>query len=231
MSGVDTAADVDRVASARPVRRRAAACCGCSTTSGGRRAGKQIRLSGPGGTSTATTDAGGALPLPAGELQLTWQAARPVHALYEHSLADPADRATSTPPAKPLTIPAALTGGTCRCSTPRDWFADRAPQLELASVTCEPDSRLEPLVDGVDVPAVCSTTCGRPPEPAAERTSPGGRSTTSPSTSADPEQTMFADLVRGLTGGATTGRRRFLMDRYLVIPARRADRRRSSGSP
>src|SRR4051794_40818679 len=46
-------------------------------------AGQQIRVAGPSATTTLTTDATGALPLPAGALSLTWQAARPVHALYE----------------------------------------------------------------------------------------------------------------------------------------------------
>src|SRR6266540_1769447 len=92
--------------------------------------GQQLRVASASGTSTVATDGDGGLPLPAGDLQLTWQALQPVHALYEPSLADPADRGTSTRPGESVSIPAALSGGHLQLLDAGLWFADRAPQLD-----------------------------------------------------------------------------------------------------
>jgi phosphatidylserine/phosphatidylglycerophosphate/cardiolipin synthase-like enzyme len=177
-------------------------------------AGQQIRVADAGGSATLTTDGSGALPLPAGDLELTWQAARPVHALYESGLADPTDRDTSTRPAEPIDIPAALAGGHLQLLDAADWFADRAPQLDPALGHVRPDSRVEPLVDGVesfrrmldDLRAATGANEGAH--------FAGWAFNDFPLDLADPDHSMFTDLVRGLRGGEGA---RFLMDKYLVF--------------
>jgi phosphatidylserine/phosphatidylglycerophosphate/cardiolipin synthase-like enzyme len=178
--------------------------------------GQQIRVAGPGGTSTVTTDGAGTLPLPAGDVQLTWQSGRPVHALYERSLGEPAERGTSTPPGDSLAVPATLDEGHLQLFDAAQWFADRAPQLDPELGHVRPDSRLEPLVDGL-----ASFGALLADLEAATGQNEGGHFAgwafnDFPLDPADPDQTMFTDVVRGLRGGEGA---RFLMDRYLVFRA------------
>ena len=101
------------LANARPVRRRErarAARARPRRPAGGRHSSSRV---GPGRSTTATTDAGGSAAAAGGRAaaHAGWPrrgaVARP--ATSTTSLADPADRGTSTPPGEPLTIPAALT--------------------------------------------------------------------------------------------------------------------------
>jgi phosphatidylserine/phosphatidylglycerophosphate/cardiolipin synthase-like enzyme len=177
-------------------------------------AGQQLRIAGPSGTATAVTDADGGLALPAGEVQVTWQAARPVHALYEPSLADPGDRGTSTPPGEPLTVPATLTSGHLQLFDAAAWFADRGPQLDAALAHVHHDSRLQPLVDGIatfrhmldDMQAATGADEGAH--------FAGWAFNDFPLDLAHPDATMFTDLVGTLRGGDGA---RFLMDKFLVF--------------
>ena len=176
--------------------------------------GATIRVASAAGTSSMTTDAAGALALPAGDVQLTWQAARPVHALYERGLAAPDDRSTSTRPGDSISIPAAFTSGHLQLLDAARWFADRPPQLDPDLGLLHPDSRMEPLVDGLesframlaDLRAAAGADCGAH--------FAGWSFNDFPFDLADPEQTMFTELVRGLRNGEGA---RFLMDKYLVF--------------
>ena len=177
-------------------------------------AGRQVEVSGPGGASTVTTDAAGVLPLPPGDLQLTWQAGRPVHALYERSLAAPADRGTSTRPGAPLTVPAALATGHLQLLDAGAWFADRAQQLDPALAHVHPDSRLQPLVDGLETFRLLLADLRAANGENEGAHFAGWAFNDFPLDLADPEATMFTELVRSLRGGSGA---RFLMDQYLVF--------------
>jgi phosphatidylserine/phosphatidylglycerophosphate/cardiolipin synthase-like enzyme len=176
--------------------------------------GATIRVASGSGTSSLVTDATGSLALPTGDLQLTWQAVRPVHALYERGLAAPDDRSTSTRPGDSITIPAALTTSHLQLFDTARWFADRAPQLDPDLGHLHPDSRVEPLVDGVDsframladLRAATGTGCGAH--------FAGWSFNDFPFDLADQEQTMFTKLIRDLRNGEGA---RFLMDKYLVF--------------
>ncbi len=196
--------------------------------------GQQIRVTGPAGTSTTTTDATGTLPLPSGDVQLRWQSAQPVHALYERSLADAGDRASSTRTGPShSSIPAGMTGGHLQILDAAQWFAPRPPQLDPGLGLVHADSRLEPLVDGDTFRLMLDDL--------RAATGVGGGAHFAgwsfndfPLDLADPEHTMFSDLVRGLIGGSTdsdpTRCARFLMDKYLVFRPDAPDRHASSGS-
>jgi phosphatidylserine/phosphatidylglycerophosphate/cardiolipin synthase-like enzyme len=179
--------------------------------------GAQIRVAGPTGTSSVLTDASASLALPAGDVQLTWQAVRPVHALYELGLATPEDRTTSTRPGGTISVPAALSTGHLQVFDTARWFADRPPQLDPGLGEVHSDSRLEPLVDGLEsfrmmlADLRAATTTG--PDAGGAHFA-GWAFNDFPLDLADPERTMFTKLVRDLRGGEGT---RFLMDRYLVF--------------
>ncbi|TDB89411.1 hypothetical protein E1264_08335 [Actinomadura sp. KC216] len=161
--------------------------------------------------SITTTGADGTLPLPPGDVQLTWQAARPVHALYENGLAAPGDRNTSTPPGTPLTVPAALTAGHLQLFDAASWFADRPPQLHPGLGHVRQDSRLEPLVDGVPAFRALLTDLR-----AADGAHFAGWSFDDvPLDLADPDQSMFTEVIRGLGDGGDGDGARFLMDKLL----------------
>jgi len=173
-----------------------------------------IRVTSGAGISTMTTDAAGSLALPTGDVQLTWQATRPVHALYELGLAAPDTRATSTRPSEPISIPAALTAGHLQLFDTARWFADRPPQLDQGLGHLHSDSRMEPLVDGLESFRVMLADIRAATEPDCGAHFAGWSFNDFPFDLADPEQTMFTELVRGLRGGEGT---RFLMDKYLVF--------------
>lgn len=177
-------------------------------------AGVELRVTSTSGAATLTTDATGTAPLPGGDVEVTWVAAQPVHARYEAALSAPDDRTTSTRPGDPLRIPAASAGGHLQLLDAARWFADRPPQLDPGLGLVHPDSRLEPLVDGVasfqallaDLRAATGTGEGAH--------FAGWAFNDFPFDLADPEHTMFVDLVRDLRAGQGA---RFLMDRYLVF--------------
>ena len=206
------------VARARPVRSHRAAtlrvldhvgrpAAGASSPGGRRRAG----------TSTVDTDASGALPLPAGDVQLTL-AGRPARAR--------ALRARPRRPRRPRHQHAARR---------RDHRPGRADQRSSAAArrrtlvrrpaaAARPRPRPRPSRQPARaarrrrrvVPARCWTTSARPPGPAAAPTSRAGRSTTSRSTSPTPSRRCSPILVRGPARGGRTAAR-FLMDKYLVF--------------
>ena len=177
-------------------------------------AGASVRVAGGTGTSTIVTDASGSLPLPAGDVQLTWQAARPVHALYELGLASPVDRSTSTRPGDAISVPAALTTGHVQLLDAARWFADRPPQLDPGLGHVHPDSRMEPLVDGIQSLGAMLADLRAATGAGNGAHFAGWAFNDFPFDLADPEQTMFTKLVRDLRGGEGT---RFLMDKYLVF--------------
>ena len=220
MTGVDTPADVTawrRLADFAPAGR----VLHVRDHVGRPAVGQQVLVTGPAGNAALVTDAAGALPLPGGALELAWQAARPVHALYERSRSAPTERATSTPPGSRLILPADVAGGHLQLLDAAGWFADRAPQLDERLGHVRTDSRLEPLVDGVE-------TFRRMLEDLRAATGPGQGAHFAgwafndfPFDLADPN-TMFTDLVKALRQGGTTAQAdalgaRFLMDRYLVF--------------
>lgn len=176
--------------------------------------GATIRVASGTGTSSMLTDTAGSLALPAGDLQLTWQAARPVHSLYELGLAAPDDRSTSTRPGDPIGIPAALLAGHLQLLDTARWFADRPPQLDPALGHVHPDSRMEPLVDGLESFRVLLADLRAATGPDCGAHFAGWAFNDFPFDLADPEQTLFTKLVRDLRGGEGT---RFLMDKYLVF--------------
>lgn len=177
--------------------------------------GAPIRVVRGASSSSMTTDAAGTLALPAGDLQLTWQAAaQPVHALYELGLAAPDNRSTSTRPGSPISIPAALTTGHLQLLDAARWFADRPPQLHPGLGHLHPDSRMEPLVDGIESFRVMLTDIHAATDPGCGAHFAGWSFNDFPFDLADPEQTMFTKLIRDLRGGDGA---RFLMDKYLVF--------------
>lgn len=176
--------------------------------------GASMRITGAAGTTTATVDAAGTLPLPPGDLQLAWQAQQPVLAHYEAALAAPDDRATSTRPGERLILPASVASGHLQLFDSARWFADRPPQIDPGLAQVHPDSRLEPLVDGLasfqamlqDLRAATGAGCGAH--------FAGWSFNDFPLDLADPDASMFSRLVKDMNNGAGT---RFLMDRYLVF--------------
>lgn len=213
MGGIDSAADVaawqtlDRFAPAERSLR-------VLDHVGRPAAGASIRITAAAGTTTSTVDASGALPLPPGELQLAWQAQQPVLAHYEAALAAPDERATSTRPGEPLVLPASVANGHLQLLDSARWFADRPPEIDPGLALVHPDSRLEPLVDGLasfqamlqDLRAATGEGCGAH--------FAGWSFNDFPLDLADPEASMFSRLVKDMRNGDGT---RFLMDRYLVF--------------
>jgi phosphatidylserine/phosphatidylglycerophosphate/cardiolipin synthase-like enzyme len=213
MTGIDSAADVDAW---QTLSRFAAAGRAVRVLDhvGRPAAGASIRITAAAGTTTAVVDAAGTLPLPPGELQLAWQAQQPVLANYEAALAAADDRATSTRPGEPLVLPASVASGHLQLIDSARWFADRPPQIDPGLALVHADSRLEPLVDGLasfqamlqDLRAATGEGCGAH--------FAGWSFNDFPLDLADPEASMFSELVKDMRGGAGT---RFLMDRYLVF--------------
>ncbi len=177
--------------------------------------GAQIEVNSVAGTSTATTNAFGTLPLPDGDLELTWQqASQPVHALYERGLAALADRSTSTPPGSALSVPAAVTTGHLQVLDAASWFADRPDQLDPGLGHIHPDSRLEPLVDGVAFVGALLTDLRAATGPGEGAHFAGWAFDDFPLDLANPDETMLADVIQSLRGGEGA---RFLMDKVLVF--------------
>ena len=170
------------------------------------------------------------LPLPAGDVSAALAGRpRPVHALYERGTrrrGRPRDQHTARRARS--AIPAALTGGHLQLLDAARWFAarpaaarprprPRASRQPAASRSSTASTRSALMLD--DLRAATGAGCGahfaglgvqrlpaRPRRPRAARCSPISSAATVPA-------------------AATTAPARFLMDKYLVFRARRADRR------
>lgn len=178
-------------------------------------AGERIRVASGAGSSTVTTGDDGSLPLPPGEVGLLWErdGARPVHALYERALAEQGDRNTSTRPGEQLAVPASVTRGHLQVLDAGRWFAARPEGLDPSLGHVRADSRLEPLVDGMDTLRLLLADLRAATEPGCGAHFAGWSFNDFPFDPADPDS-MFTELVTGLRGGAGA---RFLMDKYLVF--------------
>ena len=163
-----------------------------------------------------TTGADGTVPLPAGEVAVRWtDATGPVHARYETS----DDRGSSTPPGEAIRIPAGGDVPHLQLLDADRWFGARPAGLDDRLGHLHLDSRVEPLVDGVDtfrvlledLRAATGTGCGAH--------FAGWSFNDFPFDLADEDGTMFEELVRTLRAGTTQDAEgaRFLMDRYLVF--------------
>ncbi len=117
-------------------------------------------------------------------------------------------------PVTPISVPAALTTGHVQLLDAARWFADRPPQLDPGLGHVHPDSRLEPLVDGIQSLGAMLADLRAATGAGNGAHFAGWAFNDFPFDLADPEQTMFTKLVRDLRGGEGT---RFLMDKYLVF--------------
>ena len=163
-----------------------------------------------------TTDADGGVPLPPGEVAVRWtDATRPVHARYEVSN----DRGSSTPPGGTILVPAGQDHPHLQLLDADAWFGARPPGLDDALGHVHPDSRLQPLVDGVDTFRALLEDLRAADAPGCGAHFAGWSFNDFPFDLADEDGSMFEALVRGLRAGTAqdAAGARFLMDRYLVF--------------
>ena len=193
-------------------------------------AAHRVRVTGPAGAGELTADGTGLVTLPPGQLTLRWSAdaggtapGAPVHARYEDSLAAPDDLATSTPPDQPLTVPAGLARGHVQLLDAARWFADRPSGLDPGLGRVHPRSRLEPLVDGLASFAPMLADLRAATGPGCGAHFAGWAFNDFPFDLADPDGTMFTDMVGALSQGggpaSAAAGARFLMDKYFVFRA------------
>jgi phosphatidylserine/phosphatidylglycerophosphate/cardiolipin synthase-like enzyme len=180
--------------------------------------------------STLTTDAAGEVTLPAGDVSVRWLAdadgaapGGPVHARYESGRnVDPAavdDRGSSTPPGGTIVIPATQARPHLQVLDATRWFAGRPAGLDDALGHVHPDSRIQPLVDGIDTFALMLDDLRAATGPGCGAHFAGWAFNDFPFDLDDEANTMFTDLVRALRAGGTVDAAgaRFLMDRFLVL--------------
>jgi phosphatidylserine/phosphatidylglycerophosphate/cardiolipin synthase-like enzyme len=188
----------------------------------------RVRVTSPGGTSVLTADPDGSVALPPGELSLRWiedgagaAPGRPVHALYERSLADPADEDSSSQPGEPIVVPASVSRGHVQVIDADRWFAERPPGLDPGLGLVHPGSRLQPLVDGLATFTLMLDDLRHATGPGCGAHFAGWAFNDFPLDLRDVDATMFTDLVRALRQGTGPGRdaigARFLMDKYIAF--------------
>lgn len=188
----------------------------------------QLRLN----AATVTTDAAGEVPLPAGDVTVRWLAddhadapVGPVHARYEPGRnIDPApidDRGSSTRPGGSIEIPGLHGHPHLQLLDAARWFAPRPAGLHDTLGHVHADSRVEPLVDGIDtfaamlddLRAATGTGCGAH--------FAGWAFNDFPLDPDDEANTMFVELVKTLraadVGGIDAAGARFLMDQFFVL--------------
>ncbi len=112
-----------------------------------------------------------------------------------------------------------MTSGHLQLFDSASWFAVRPPQLHPGLGLVHPDSRMEPLVDGIEVFRLMLGDLRAATGPGEGAHFAGWSFNDFPFDPADEEHTMFTDLIRTLRGGSLATnperRARFLMDKYL----------------
>lgn len=180
--------------------------------------------------STVTTDAMGEVALPAGDVSVRWLAddggvapGGPVHARYEAGRnIDPVainDRGSSSPPGGTIEIPADHLRPHLQLLDAARWFAARPAGLDAALGHVYPDSRVQPLVDGIDTFALLLDDLRAATGPGCGAHFAGWAFNDFPFDLDDEANTMFTDLVKALRAGGTVDAAgaRFLMDQFLVL--------------
>ena len=184
--------------------------------------------------STVTTDATGAVALPAGDVSVRWLAddagvapGGPVHARYEAGRnidgAAVNERGSSTPPGGTIDIPAGNLRPHLQLLDATRWFAARPAGLDAALGHVHPDSRMQPLVDGIDTFAAMLDDLRAATGPGCGAHFAGWAFNDFPLDLDDEANTMFTDLVKtlraggALNTGAEADGARFLMDEFFVL--------------
>ena len=180
--------------------------------------------------STVTTDAVGEIVLPAGDVSVRWLAddngvapGGPVHARYEAGRnIDPVaidDRGSSTPPGGTIEIPALLTTPHLQLLDATRWFAARPGGLDAALGHVHPNSRMQPIVDGIDTFTLLLDDLRAATGPGCGAHFAGWAFNDFPFDLDDEANTMFTELVKALRAGGAVDAAgaRFLMDRFLVF--------------
>ena len=181
--------------------------------------------------STVTTDAEGEVALPAGDVSVRWLADvggvapdRPVHARYEAGRnidrAAIDERGSSTPPGGgTIVIPAGQLRPHLQLLDATRWFAARPAGLDAALGHVRPDSRIQPLVDGIDTFAVMLADLSEAKGPGCGAHFAGWAFNDFPLDLDDEANTMFTELVKTLRAGGAVDAAgaRFLMDEFFVL--------------
>ena len=173
------------------------------------------------GGGELTADAQGEVPLPAGPVDVAALAdgsGQPllgaVHARYDGVPLDPADGSASTRPGEPLTLPATAAHPHVQVLDAPAWFAARPPGLDPGLGHLHPNSRLEPLVDGLASFAPMLADLRAATDPGFGAHFAGWAFNDFPLDPADPDGSMLLELVEAMQAGDGA---RFLMDKYLVL--------------
>ena len=180
--------------------------------------------------TTVTTDSAGEVSLPAGDVAVRWIADDlgevpdgPVHARYEggrnidRTAID--DRGSSSPPGGTITIPAAQLRPHVQLLDATQWFAPRPAGLHAALGHLHPDSRMQPLVDGIDAFAMMLDDLRAATGDRCGAHFAGWAFNDFPLDPDDEAATMFTELVRTLRAGTQhdAAGARFLMDQFFVL--------------
>lgn len=179
---------------------------------------------------TATTDTTGELLLPAGDVTVRWLTddsgatpSGPVLASYEPGRnIDPAAvdaRGSSARPGEALVIPSAQQRPHVQLLDATAWFAPRPEGLHATLGHVRADSRMQPLVDGIDTFAMLLDDLRAATGAGCGAHFAGWAFNDFPLDETDEANTLFTDLVRSLRSGTTADGigARFLMDRFFVF--------------